>query len=52
MPIYIYITEKRDNYLNASGSLCQYYRDVPSIANCAIIDFTDANHNSRLFNYK
>ena len=48
----IYIIEKRDNYLNASGSLCQYYRDVPPTANCAIVDFTGANHNSRLFKYK
>ena len=40
MPMYN-IIEYRDNYINISGNLRQYYRDV--------VDFTSANHNSKSF---
>ena len=42
-----------DNYLNTSGRLWQYYRDEPSLDNNGNdVDFTGANHNSKLLKYK
>ena len=48
------LPEYRDNCLKTSGNLWQYYRDEPSpnATNGAIVDFTGANHNSKLFKYK
>ena len=52
MPMYNLI-EYSDNYLNTYGSLCQYYRDKPSLNNAGdVTDFTGANHNSKSFKYK
>ena len=50
MPMYNLI-EYSDNYLKTSRSLCHYYRDDPSLNNAGV-DFTSANHNSKLFKYK
>ena len=42
------LIEYSDNYLNTSGSSWQYYGDEPSLNNAdTIVDFTDANHNSK-----
>ena len=52
MPMYNLI-EYSNNYLQASGSLWQYYRDEPSLDyNGNIADFTGANYKSKLFKYK
>ena len=47
------LIEYSDNYLNTSGSSWQYYGDEPSPNNAdTIVDFTDANHNSKSSKYK
>ena len=47
------LIEYSNNYLNTSGSLWQYYGDKPSLNNAdTIVDFTDANHNSKSSKYK
>ena len=47
------LIEYSDNYLNTSGSSWQYYGDEPSLNNAdTIVDFTDANHNSKSCKYK
>ena len=48
------LPEYSDNYLKTSGNLWQCYKDEPSpnATNGAIVDFTGANHNSKLFKYK
>ena len=48
------LPEYSNNYLKTSGNLWQFYRDEPSpnATNGAIVDFTGANHNSKLFKYK
>ena len=43
------LIEYSDNYLKASGNLCQFYRDVPALDNRgAITDFTEAHATKRL----
>ena len=47
------LIEYSDAYLKASGSLCQYYRDKPTLDNNGnIIDFSDDNNNGVLFIFK
>ena len=41
------------NYLKTSGSLSQYHRDELSLKNNDnIVNFTGANHNSKVFKYR
>ena len=52
MPMYNLI-EYSDAYLKTSGSLWQYYRDEPDLANNGnIIDFSDVNNNTTSFKFK
>ena len=46
------LIEHSNSYLDTFGSLWQYYRDEPSLANNAIVDFTGVNNNSKSFKYK
>ena len=46
------LIEHSNSYLDTFGSLWQYYRDEPSLANNAIVDFAGANNNSKSFKYK
>ena len=51
MPIYNLI-EYSDNYSKTSGSLWQYYKDIPAVNNNgAIVDFNGANATDS-FNFK
>ena len=45
------LIEYSNDYLKASGSLCQHYKDESSLnpGNDAIAYFTGANHNSKSF---
>ena len=52
MPMYNLI-EYSDAYLKTSGSLWQYYRDEPDLANNGnVIDFPDVNNNTTSFKFK
>ena len=47
------LIEYSDNNRKKLGVLVQYYRDEPSFDNNGNdVDFTGANHNSKLFQYK
>ena len=45
MPMYTLIKHS-DNSSKTSGYLWQYYRDEPSLADGAVIDFLAVNNNS------
>ena len=51
MSIYKLI-EYSDNYSKTSGSLWQYYRDEPFLANGAIADVPANKNNSAFFKFK
>ena len=51
MPMYNLI-EYSDAYSKTSGTLWQYYRDEPAIANGENIDFPVDNNNSGSFKFK
>ena len=46
------LIEHSDNYSKPSGSLWQYFRDDPALANGTIVDFPAANKNSASFSFK
>ena len=51
MPMYNLI-EYSDNYSKTSGSLWQYYKDIPAVNNnCSIVEFNGANATNS-FNFK
>ena len=51
MPMYN-LLDYSDNYLKTAGSLCQYYRNEPSLNNDdSVINFGD-NNTSVLFKYE
>ena len=51
MPMYNLI-EYSDNYSKTSGSLWQYFKDIPAVNNTnAIVNFTE-NNLTDLFNFK
>ena len=51
MPVYNVI-EYSNNYSKSSGSLWQYYRDEPALANGAIVDFPAINKRNASFKSK
>ena len=51
MPMYNLI-EYSDSYSKTSGSLWQYYRDEPALANAGAIANFDAADNIALFEFK
>ena len=46
------LKEYSGNYSKTSGSLWQYFRNDPALANGAIVDFPPANKNSASFSFK
>ena len=46
------LIEYSNNYLKTSGSLWQYYRDKPALANAGVITTFSAVDNSALLNFK
>ena len=51
MPMYNLI-EYSNNYSKTSGSLWQYYRDEPPLANGDVVNFSTDDNNSALFKSK
>ena len=52
MPIMYNLIEYSNNYSKTSGSLWDYYRDEPFLANDDIADFPADNNNSDSFKFK